>query len=248
MRNNKSLIALGVLVLLLIIGFLGFYFWTGNVRTAMPEALSALDSDELIQVEIDPWLIFSPIEETPITGLIIYPGGLVEPEAYARNAWDIAASGYLVVIPPMPFNLAVFGSNIAGDIINAYPKIENWGIGGHSLGGSMAASYSNNNPNLVDGLVLWASYPAGSDDLSESNLVVFSIFGTLDGVATPEEVLAGRYLLPQTTTWVPIEGGNHGQFGWYGHQDGDNPAVISHDEQDSQIVAATTQFLMQIEQ
>jgi len=247
MRKNKLWIAVVVFVVLLIVGFLGFYFWTRNVRAAMPEALSALVSDELLQVETDPWLIFSPIGDAPTTGLIIYPGGLVEPEAYARNARDIAASGYFVVIPPMPFNLAIFGSNSAAEIIKTYPNITNWGIGGHSLGGSMAAAFSNNNHDVIDGLVLWASYPAGSADLSDSDLVVYSIFGTLDGVATPEEVLAGRDLLPQTTTWVPIEGGNHGQFGWYGHQDGDNPAAISHDEQDSQIVAATTHFLMQIE-
>jgi hypothetical protein len=29
---------------------------------------------------------------------------------------------------------------------------------------------------------------------------------------------------------VSIEGGNHAQFGWYGPQEGDNPATISREE------------------
>jgi hypothetical protein len=76
---------------------------------------------------------------------------------------------------------------------------------------------------------------------------VTSIYGTLDGVATPEEVMGGSPLLPANTNWVPIEGGNHAQFGWYGEQDGDNAAAISREAQVDQIVAATVALLSQIE-
>ena len=54
---------------------------------------------------------------------------------------------------------------------------------------------------------------------------------------------ASRACLPENTLWVPITGGNHAQFGWYGEQSGDNPAQISRSEQQDQIVAATTAFL-----
>jgi hypothetical protein len=43
--------------------------------------------------------------------------------------------------------------------------------------------------------------------------------------------------------WVEIVGGNHAQFGWYGDQQGDNPATISREEQQAQTVAATVALL-----
>jgi hypothetical protein len=107
----------------------------------------------------------------------------------------------------------------------------------------MAASFAKQNPDTIDGLVLWASYPADSSDLSAQPIAVTSIYGTLDGVATPDQVLAANPLLPEDTIWVPIEGGNHAQFGWYGLQEGDNPATISRAEQQRQVVSATLNLL-----
>ncbi len=74
-----------------------------------------------------------------------------------------------------------------------------------------------------------------------------SVYGTLDGLATGEKIEASRALLPADTTWAPIAGGNHAQFGWYGDQAGDNPAAISRIEQQNQIVAATLALLKRIE-
>jgi hypothetical protein len=103
----------------------------------------------------------------------------------------------------------------------------------------MAANFAKNHPGAVQGLALWAAYPASSDDLSSSGLRVVSITGSLDGLATSEKIEASRQLLPADTTWAPIAGGNHAQFGWYGNQAGDNPASISRSDQQAQIVAAT---------
>jgi hypothetical protein len=58
---------------------------------------------------------------------------------------------------------------------------------------------------------------------------------------------ASRTLLPSTTRWVALEGGNHAQFGWYGPQSGDRPATLSHTEQQAQIVAATLELLRSLE-
>jgi dienelactone hydrolase len=213
----------------------------------MPEALASLETDQYVNVSVDPWITFTPVNKAPTTGLIFYPGGLVEAEAYAPSARVMAEAGFLVVITPMPLNLAVLDSNAAAEVIQTYPEIENWVIGGHSLGGAMSASYSVKNPDQIDGLVLWAAYPAESSDLSDQTIKVTSIYGSLDGVATPDQVLAARPLLPEETTWVPIEGGNHAQFGWYGSQDGDNPATISREEQQSQVVTATLALLSILE-
>jgi acetyl esterase/lipase len=235
------------ILLLLIIGATGFLLWASNPHQAMPEAFSSLVSDSQVVVQTEPWLVFTPAVTEPTTGLIFYPGGLVDPRAYAPSARAIAASGYLVVIPSMPLNLAVFNPNAAADIIAAYPGISNWAIGGHSLGGSMAAAYAGQNPGLIPGLILWASYPAGSNDLSSNEMIVTSIYGTLDGLATPAKVLAAKPLLPVNTIWVAIEGGNHAQFGWYGPQKGDNPAIISREEQSSLVVNATVALLSQLD-
>jgi pimeloyl-ACP methyl ester carboxylesterase len=231
-----------------IIGFvlaaaIGFVAWGLLIPEPMPEAMEAMQSDSQVIVTTDPWIVFQPTEQTPSTGLIIYPGGRVNPRAYAPLAQAIAAQGYLVVIVPMPLNLAVFGSNRAESIIATYPDIQNWIIGGHSLGGSMAALYADKHRDQIDGLALLASYPANSNSLSDSTIEVTSIFGTQDGLATGDKIDASRELLPADTVWVPIEGGNHAQFGWYGEQSGDNPATISRQEQQAQVIQATLDLL-----
>lgn len=145
---------LTALLLLVIIAVGGVVIWA-NTSTAepMPEALAALQSTDEVKVTTDEWLVFTPKQATPTTGFIFYPGGLVEPRAYAPPAHAIAAEGYQVVIVPMPLNLAVFGSGKATDVIEAFPEIEHWVIGGHSLGGTMASQYAEQNPGNVSGLV-----------------------------------------------------------------------------------------------
>jgi len=238
-------ILLGILIILGV-GITAFVLWAENPYSAMPEAIISLESDAQVQVETDSWLTFTPRDQAPSTGLIFYPGGLVEAKAYAPAARAIAENGYLVVITPMPLHLAVLNPGVAAEVISAHPEIKNWAIGGHSLGGSMAATFADQNLE-IDGLVFWAAYPAESNDLSGQEIIVSSIYGTLDGLATPEKVLAAKPLLPANTTWVPIEGGNHAQFGWYGPQDGDNPATLSRKEQQDQAIAGTLTLLKQLE-
>jgi pimeloyl-ACP methyl ester carboxylesterase len=225
---------------------ISFIAWGSIIPAPMPEALAAMQSDTRVSVTNEPWLVFKPNGQNPITGLIFYPGGRVDPRAYAPQAHAIAAEGYLVVIVPMPLNLAVFGAERAAEIIKAYPEIQQWVIGGHSLGGSMAALYADKHRDQIAGLVLWASYPASSNNLSDSSIRVVSIYASLDGLATIDKIDASRALLPVNTTWVQIEGGNHGQFGWYGIQSGDNPATISREDQQKQVIQATLALLSSI--
>jgi hypothetical protein len=232
-----------VLIGVLLAAVIGFVAWGLIIPAPMPEALAALQSDGQVKVTTEPWLVFQPTQSVPTTGLIIYPGGRVDPRAYAPQAHAIAEKGYLVVIVPMPLNLAVFGSGRASSVIQTYPEIEKWVIGGHSLGGSMAASYAYNHNDQIDGLVLWASYPASSNDLTQSAIMTTSISASLDGLSTPDKIKASRSLLPADTTWVQIQGGDHAQFGWYGDQPGDNPATISREEQQAQIVQSTLDLL-----
>jgi pimeloyl-ACP methyl ester carboxylesterase len=214
----------------------------------MPEAVAALESDGWVQVGTEPWLIFEPTGPRSNVGLIVYPGGRVDARSYAPTARAVAEAGHLTVIVPMPLNLAVLAPDRAGEVMAAFPEVDRWAVAGHSLGGAMAANFVRGSPGAADGLVLWAAYPASGDDLSDRDLIAASVYGTRDGVALPEQVLAGRPLLPPDTVWVPIEGGNHAQFGWYGEQGGDNPATISREAQQAGVVAATLAVLEQLEE
>ena len=237
-----------LLIVVPVLAAAGFVVWAERTPPPMPEALSALESDASVQVTTDRWLVFRPVRQEPQIGLILYPGGRVDPHSYAPSARAIAAGGYLVVIVPMPLNLAIFASGAAADVIAAYPEVSSWAIGGHSLGGAMAARFAFGHSDQVQGLVLWAAYPDSSNDLSDRTLPVTSIYGTLDGLATPEKIEASRVLLPGTTEWVAVEGGNHAQFGWYGPQSGDNPATITREEQQREVVEATLRLLQSLQQ
>jgi Alpha/beta hydrolase family len=245
---RKSLRVLLIIIGLVVVITGSFVVWGETPAKPMPQALAALQSDAQVTVTTGKWLEFTPSLSMPKIGLVIYPGGRVDYRAYAPPAHSIAAQGYLVVIIHMPINLAVFDPSAAADVISRHSEIKIWAVGGHSLGGAMAASFTHSHPGAVRGLVLWASYPAGSDDLSQSDIKVISISGTLDGLSTPDKITTSHKLLPADTVWVPIVGGNHAQFGWYGLQAGDNQPVISREEQQAQIVQATVDFLTAVKQ
>ena len=151
-----------------------------------------------------------------------------------------------MIIVQMPLGLAVFDTDAAKDVQAAYPQIRHWAIGGHSLGGAMAATYAKSHPESIEGLVLWAAYPSANDSLADSEIRVVSVFGSEDGLATDKKIEASKQLLPPDTIWVKIEGGNHAQFGWYGDQAGDNVATVSREEQQEQTISATIKMLEQI--
>jgi len=232
--------------LLLAAAVIGFVIWGSTPQAATDVALQALVSDSVVDVTTEAWITFSPAGQAPQAGLIIYPGGHVDPRAYAPLARQIAAQGYRVVIVPMPLALAVMAPDRALQVMAQDPSIETWAIGGHSLGGAMSARFAYTHPDAVDGLVLWAAYPASTDDLSGFDIVVTSIYGTLDGLSTGDKIDASRPLLPAATAWVPIEGGNHAQFGDYGVQAGDNLPAITAEEQQAQAADATLAVLQAI--
>ena len=217
--------------------------WAETPPAPMVEAYEALESDSAVIVSTRDWIVFQPVLSNKNVGFVIYPGGRVDFRAYAPIAHRIAAEGYLVVIVRMPLNLAVFGVNKANDVIKSYSQVSSWVVGGHSLGGTMAAQFAHKYPSKVKGLVLWAAYPASGTDLSKDSLLVTSIHGTNDGLVSSSQIEDSLKLLPVSTSRIEITGGNHAQFGWYGDQQGDNVATISREEQQSQIFNASLQLL-----
>ena len=165
-------------------------------------------------------------------GLIFYPGGLVAPEAYISMLAPIAEQGYPVAIVKMPRDLAVFGLRRASIVLDENGTADRWVIAGHSLGGAMAARFLAEEGAAypaVRGIAFLGSYPA--DDLSSLDYDVVSVWACEDGLATPEDREETASLLPATTQYVKIPGGNHSGFGEYGPQTNDGDRSISLREQ-----------------
>jgi len=208
----------------------------------MPVAQDALASSESLTVNTDQWISFLPASP-PETGFIFYPGGRVPAEAYAPLTRRIAQEGYLVVIPYAPLRLAIINPDVADAIMERFSGVEQWVVGGHSLGGATASIYTSNNLDAVDGLIFLASFPADSSLAQREGLPVLSIYASEDGLALPQEVENSAQDLPSDAQFILIEGGNHAQFGYYGEQDGDGEASISREEQITQTVDAIVDFL-----
>jgi hypothetical protein len=231
-------------LLLIVFASVGFIWWATTTNPLMPEAYTALESSDSLTINTESWISFMP-HNPPETGLILYPGGKVLAEAYAPLARSIAEQGYLVVISYAPLNLAILNPNAADAVITHFSAVENWVVGGHSLGGVTAAIYAENHLDTIDGIVFLASFPA-DNALANTTLDVLSISASNDGLATAQDIDSHRATLPANTQYIEIRGGNHGQFGYYGLQDGDGEATISHAEQLAQTSLAIVNFLSRL--
>jgi dienelactone hydrolase len=239
-----------ILLVAFMVFLLGSLFWGISwatfARPPLPEAVEALGSDDQVNVTQEPWLTFSPISDLSKTGFIFYPGGRVDPKAYASLMRELASEGYLVVVPEMPINMAVFNPNIADEITENYPEIRNWVIGGHSVGGAMAAQYTDRHPEIIDGVAIWASYPPDNTDISDLDIPVVSMYGSRELRVNDASVGERKYLLPEDTLYIRIEGGDHHQFGSYEINPRDHLATISRASQHEQIIQATLEILREI--
>lgn len=240
MRFAKPLLYGSFIIAIIIMVFI---LWASSALGPEPEALAALRSDDHVTVSLNDYVVFQPASRKISTAFVFYPGGRVDYRSYAAPLRRIAAEGYLVILLPVRLNLAILDINAADGPIASFPEIRHWVVGGHSLGGAAAAAYAGRNDKL-DGVVFWASYPA-DDTLKNTDLRILSIYGTLD-MSGVDSFEASRANLPSTTRFVVIDGGNHGQFGDYGVQPGDNEATISRADQQKQAVEATVKLLKEV--
>ena len=203
------------------------------------------DSETVTVIETADAIQFIPQNIQP-TGLLFYPGGLVEPEAYAPLTRAIAEQGFLTIIVKLPLRTASFGSQEADvmaetlSLMAANDAVPNWFIAGHSRGGAIAARFAHQHSDSVDGLILiGTSHPKeAAYSLANATFPVTKIYATNDGLASVSEVEANAVFLPTKTHWVEIEGGNHAQFGYYGYQLSDGQAEISREQQQALTVEA----------
>ena len=236
---RKWLVGLGVLTVITA----GAFFWYVNdYYQATADAIKALQSDGSVTItETDDAITFAPNGEDPEEGVIFYPGGKVEADAYAPLLRSLAEADLLVVIAKMPFHLAVFDADAAEAIMAQENEVEDWYLAGHSLGGVMASSFAADQSAEVAGLIFLASYPSG--DLTDAPFPVLSIYGSEDEVLNRESYDEAQGKLPDDYTEIVLAGGNHGQFGDYGPQSGDGTATISTVQQQKQTVEAITAFI-----
>ena len=228
-QKRKIFVTAASIVLVLAIiagacaGYVGDYYRTDQ------EAVGAFAPMNVVSTELleDGTRVFKP--ENATKGFVFYPGGKVEYTAYQPLMAACAQQGILCILVEMPFNLAVLDINAAEGIQEQYPEIEKWYIGGHSLGGSMAASYLADHIDDYNGLILLGSYSTA--DLSETDLDVLSVYGSEDKVMNRVKYDENKSNLPSDFIEVVIDGGCHAYFGMYGAQEGDGKPTISNEKQ-----------------
>ena len=227
-RKHIAIIILSVTGGLILLTAAVFLVYVSIYYHADESGREAMRSDSAVTVsEENGRIVFSP--QKAEYGLIFYPGGKVEAEAYAPLMHELARENVLCILVKMPFNLAVFNIDGADGIQSSYPEISHWFIGGHSLGGSMAAVYAEKHENSFDGLILLASY--STSDLRGTSLKVLSVYGSEDRVLNRDKYKANLSNLPDSTREYVIYGGCHAYFGSYGRQSGDGEPTITPDEQ-----------------
>lgn len=238
MKHFIKWLAIASASILILFGF-GFYIWSQQTYGPSEELLDQVD---MVSIMDGDYVVIRATGEVK-AGVIFYPGAKVENTAYSYYAKNLAEAGYDVFIPSMTLNFPLLDKGISGKIISDNPVIKRWYVGGHSLGGVAAAMFVKEHEHLVNGLILFASYPSGGSDLSASDLDVLSLYAERDGLTTVQDIEASKQLLPTSARFVEVKGGNHAQFGLYGEQKGDQQATISALEQQQFIINETVQWL-----
>ena len=233
---KKKVVLLPAVLLALLAA--AFFAYAGAYYHATAAATAALSGSGTVEVRRTDygWFFDGPSGDS---ALIFYPGAKVEETAYAPLALRFAEEGMDVCLVKMPFRLAFFGVGRAETILEGLPHEKRY-IGGHSLGGAMAAIYAAEHPEGLSGVLLLAAYPTKPLD---GALSVLTLYGSGDGVLNRESLEKGRAYLSATARELVIEGGNHAQFGDYGEQKGDGEASITPEEQREQTVRAALEYL-----
>ena len=220
------------------IAMMVFPVWMLIAFRATSHARAALSSDTRVSVVRGPhYWTFQPTAEPSRAGLLFFPGAVVDPVAYAPLLHDVSAAGYPGILVEVPRRGALGGADEpavfdrARAAMRSMRIVDRWVVSGHSRGGLIAATLVHADPSAFAGLVLIGTTHPRDFSLADASLPVTKVFGTRDTVADVDKIMANRANLPPTARMVPIDGGNHSQFGYYGFQLGDWPATIGRDEQ-----------------
>ena len=240
-----------VAVLVLACAWLAGIAWLRPFSAVEP-ARAAMASDAVVTVAESATAVTLLPADPSGRGLLYQPGARVEARAYAAVLRPLAEAEITVVIPKQPLGIAFLATGALDGARAAHPQVRTWAVGGHSLGGTVAAQIADaddgGSPGAVagqapvTGLLLHASYPAG--DMSTTLTAdVLSVSGTADGLATPADIEASAADLPPGAVFLPLEGVVHAFFGDYGPQPGDGVPGVPHDQARTAIGDASRDFV-----
>lgn len=221
---------------LIILMTLGLFIYTLDSYKALDDMYDAIQLLDLTGIEvINDFDHISYVVSQPSKNIVIIPGGKVKPESYQYLAVNLALAGYNVTIVKTLFNLAILTPNYGSRFLS--DDIDNVVIG-HSLGGTVASLFSENDDRVSD-MIFLASYSI--KDVKDKRVLV--ITGEFDLVLNKESFHENEDLLPSNYTLYEILGGNHAQFGWYGPQKGDGSSTISTKDQQDIIINEILNFI-----
>ena len=217
--------------------FVVFVAWALIAYRANGEARRAMVSDPRVTVlEAESHWSFVPSGNPTGAALVFFPGALVDPIAYAPLLRRVAEHGHPVILVRVPRRGAFGGADGPEAIDRARAGMRTvpapgWVVAGHSRGAEIASRALLRDAGVFRGAVLIGSSHPRDVSLAHLRMPMTRVYGTRDTVADVEKLEATRHNLPAHTRWVPIDGGNHSQFGYYGFQPGDWPATISREAQ-----------------
>ena len=232
--DRRSRVTVGVIGGILLLLILGVFLWAESYYRADAEAVAAVEAGR--QVSIWQKNLIALGDEEADTAFVFYPGGMVEESAYLPLLQQVSEQGVLCLVASMPFHLAVLDKEACEELMRYYPEVETWYIGGHSLGGAMAAEYAAEHEDLFAGVVLLAAYPTLPTDLP-----VLSVYGDRDQVLDRTKYADAPW--GSGVAELVLAGGNHAQFGNYGVQKGDGEAAITREEQQTAAAEAILEFI-----
>lgn len=224
----------GLSLLLLMIA--GLYFYTRDSYNPLTQMYDEIEQVDQSGIEvIDDFDQISYYVEQPKKNIVIVPGGKVKPDSYRYLAVRLALAGYDVTIVKTVFDLAILTPNYGARFLR--DDLENVVIG-HSLGGTVGSLFSATDERVGE-IVFLASYPIA--DVSKKRVLV--ITGEFDTVLDQSSMIESVSDLPVNVVFYIILGGNHAQFGWYGHQTGDGIATIPVKDQQDLVVQQILDFI-----
>jgi len=218
--------------------------WLGTPYHGQEEGIAAVEDDPDVALGRTPgggYVLRPPGNPTDV-GLVVYPGARVHPDAYVAAMAPLAAADEVtVVVPRMPLNFGLLDHRAASNALAAHPQIDEWYVGGHSVGGVAACRYAKHADGRLAGLVLLASYC--DVDLRTTDLRVLSLTGEADAVLDRGAYRAATSRLPADWTEVSLPGVNHTQFGDYRGQPGDEPSGTTYATAHDRLANATLAWL-----
>ena len=245
MTNTKNKTNLGKKLAIVVIGIVGIilaalFLYTNDYYRSEVKIEDCVANTECTIEEFKSGLFVDGSGSTD--AVIFYPGAKVEYTAYLPLCVKLAEQGVDCFLVEMPFHLAIFGMNKAGNIMDNY-SYDNWYLAGHSLGGAMAANYVADHVEDFAGLIMLAAYP--TKELASEDLKVISIYGNKDEVLNRENLEAGKEFVPEHYTEIGLGGANHAGFGNYGPQEGDGEATMEREKQQEMTVTYIMKMIQQ---